>query len=156
MSRYDLEEALREFIDGHLENRDEDHSNHSEDHDDHNDYRYAERDHEHDDGGFESKVEYHLGGFTAQQYQGCTTKQAFQDAVMRCIEHWWDSGNEDGNGGVDVVRTLLRAIVSEGKRQNNVGETITVLTKCLTDLRAIEAEPTNVMVDSNGNTYTRT
>lgn len=151
MSSHDLEQALREFINGELEDRDI--PDHDDAHDYHNDQRFADRDHEHDGGDFVSQVDYYLNGFVPQEHQGCSTKQSFQDAVMACVEYWMNNG---GSGETDTFRPMLKAVMSvaRSKVEANGADVIAALARCLEDLRRIGAVPTGEASD-NGLTYSR-
>lgn len=139
MSRYDLEEALREFVEGVVSNHD-------------HDEQFAESDHQHDDerGTFEAKVEDYLEDFNVGS--GCRTKQAFEAAVMTCVTHWF----ENTLAGSVPVRALLRAVLVEARRQDKpMMPTIEALTRCLESLRAIPTIDAPAESE-NGLTYTRT
>lgn len=141
MSRYDLEEALSEFVRGIVDNHD---------HED----QFAESDHHHDDeaGTFESKVEDYLEDFSVGS--GCRTKQAFERAVMTCVEHWFDNSL----GTVQPVRTMLRAVLAEARRANRpTVPVVQALTRCFEELRGIPTIDVPAEQSSdNGLTYTRT
>lgn len=132
MSRYDLEEALRDFITSTLEGS------------------YADEDHEHDNN-FEDKVYEYLGDrFTVGG--GCNVQRAFETSVRAVVADYIENASMHEDG---LVRGVLRSILAKAREMPSMAA-LPILAACCEALQAYHPPITYQPYDtSNGSTPER-